>query len=90
MIELKSSVLTNVCLLITDAASGWVAIGFGQDKLMGDDAVVMATASELTLRWNIGTTGSVHDSIETEDIGIINEMVQVRIHWFITSMVCSL
>ena len=67
--------------LETDAASGWVAIGFGQDTLMGDDAVVMATESGVTSRWNIGfPTGSAFDTIQTDDIGIMNEMVQVRIH----------
>ena len=67
-----------------------MAFGFGKDKLMGDDAVIMATASGITTRWNIGTSGSVHDSIETEDIGIMNEMVQVRVHWLITFMESSL
>ena len=47
---------------------------------MGDDAVVMATESEVTSRWNIGTTGSVHDSKETEDIGVMSETAVVRIH----------
>ena len=69
-----------VCLFVTDAATGWVAIGFGQDKLMGDDAVVMVTESKVTSRWNIGTTGSVHDSKETEDIGVMIETAVVSIH----------
>ena len=56
-----------------------MAVGFGQDKLMGDDAVVLATDSNVTSRWNIGTTGAVHDSVETGDIGVMNEMVQVRV-----------
>ena len=66
-------------LFETDAATGWVAVGFGQDKLMGDDAVVIATASGATSHWNIGTTGTVHDSLLTDDIGVMNENVQVRV-----------
>ena len=56
-----------------------MAFGFGKDKLMGDDAVIMATASGITTRWNIGTSGSVHDSLETEDIGFENEEILVRV-----------
>ena len=64
-------------MILTDAASGWVAVGFGQDKLMGEDAVVLATASEVSSRWNIGMT--IHDALVTDDIGIVNEVVQVRV-----------
>ena len=70
--------LKNI-LFETDAATGWVAVGFGQDKLMGDDAVVIATALGATSHWNIGTTGTVHDSLLTDDIGVMNENVQVRV-----------
>ena len=54
---------------------------------MGDDAVVMATESEVTSRWNIGTTGSVHDSKDTEDIGVMIETAVVRIHQLTTFII---
>ena len=56
-----------------------MAFGFGKDKLMGDDAVIMATASGITTRWNIGTSGSVYNSLETEDIGFENEEIVVSL-----------
>ena len=57
----------------TGAAQGWVAIGFGDDRAMGNDAVLMATASTLTSRWN---DGMPKQSLKTEDIGIKNARVQ--------------
>ena len=56
-----------------------MAFGFGKDKLMGDDAVIMATASGITTRWNIGTSGSVYNSLETENIGFENEEIVVSL-----------
>ena len=53
-----------------------MAIGFGQDKAMGEDAVVLATESSVTSHWNIGVP---HDSPVTDDIGVMNEMVQVGV-----------
>ena len=53
-----------------------MAIGFGRDKAMGDDAVVLATEASVTSRWNIAVP---HDALVTDDIGVKNEMVQVRV-----------
>ena len=61
-----------VCTSI-GAAQGWVAIGFGDDRAMGRDAVLMATASTLTSRWN---EGMPKQSIKTEEIGVKNATVQ--------------
>jgi len=59
-----------------EAAEGYVAIGFSHDQAMGDEAVVMATAAGFTSRWN--NPLPVHDSIETEDIGVVGGLVQVE------------
>ena len=64
------------------AAQGWVAVGFGEDRAMGRDAVLMATASTLTSRWN---EGMPKQSIKTEDIGVKNATVQGQnsvVLWF--------
>ena len=58
----------------SDAADGWVGIGFSADQAMGDDSVVMATASGLTSRWN--NPLPIHDSVEAEDFGVVGEIVQ--------------
>ena len=58
-----------------DAAKGWLAIGFGDDRLMGKDAVVMATATTLTSRWNAALP---NQSLRTHDIGIKNATIQVN------------
>ena len=50
-----------------------MAIGFGDDRAMGRDAVLMATASTLTSRWN---EGMPKQSIKTEEIGVKNATVQ--------------
>ena len=64
------------------AAQGWVGVGFGEDRAMGRDAVLMATASTLTSRWN---EGMPKQSIKTEDIGVKNATVQGQnsvVLWF--------
>ena len=57
----------------TEAAKGWVAIGFGDDRAMGKDAVVMATATSVTSRWN---TALPKQSLKTLDIGIKNATIR--------------
>ena len=52
-----------------------MAVGFSEDQAMGEEAVVMATATGLTSRWNNPTP---HDSVETEDFGLVGAIVQAR------------
>ena len=57
------------------AADGWVAIGFSADQAMGDDSVVMATATGgVTSRWNNGPP--IRDSVATEDFGVVGAVVE--------------
>ena len=52
-----------------------MAVGFSEDQAMGEEAVVMATATGLTSRWNNATPRS---SVETEDFGLVGAIVQAR------------
>ena len=56
------------------AADGWVAIGFSADQAMGDDSVVMATATGVESRWNNGPP--IRASVETEDFGLVGAVVE--------------
>ena len=77
MIKYFLNTFNKTCLKCSysgiDAAQGWVAVGFGDDRAMGRDAVLMATASTLTSRWN---EGMPKKSVKTEDIGFKNATVQ--------------
>ena len=42
---------------------------------MGDEAVVMATATGITSRWN---NAAPKGSVETEDFGLVGAVVQAR------------
>ena len=55
------------------AAEGWVAVGFSEDQAMGDEAVVMATASGVQSRWN---TGAPKGNVATDDFGLVGAVVQ--------------
>ena len=68
-----SNKFTFCCTI--DAARGWVAVGFGDDRVMGNDAVVMATATTLTSRWNAALP---NQSLRTSDIGIKNATILVN------------
>ena len=59
--------------LLIDAANGWVAIGFSEDRVMGKDAAIMATATTVTSRWN---TALPKVSLQTQDIGVKNATVK--------------
>lgn len=56
------------------AAEGYVAIGFSADQAMGDDSVVMATATGVTSRWNNGPP--IRNNVATEDFGLVGAVVE--------------
>ena len=58
---------------LSAAAEGWVAVGFSEDQAMGDEAVVMATASGVQSRWN---TGAPKGNVATDDFGLVGAVVQ--------------
>ena len=56
------------------ATEGYVAIGFSADQAMGDDSVVMATATGVTSRWNNGPP--IRNNVATEDFGLVGAVVE--------------
>jgi len=68
------------------AHEGWIAVGFSEDRKMGNDAVVMdVTGSiymskydpgDLLTRWNVDTPDEA--SLETDDIGAISNMTELH------------
>ena len=50
---------------------------------MGDEAVVMATATGITSRWNNGSPN--RGSVETEDFGVVGAIVQAISRFLIGS-----
>jgi len=68
-----------------DAAEGWIAVGFSEDRKMGNDAVLMDVTQgiyaskydpgDLLTRWNVETADG-KASLETEDIGALSNMTE--------------
>ena len=50
-----------------------MAVGFSEDRGMGDEAVVMATPSGVQSRWN---TGAPKGNVATDDFGLVGAVVQ--------------